>query len=330
MLSLSSMVKYEMQNIIPFNDVYYVDCLHLSFFTVVKHFSGSIFSFIANDYFVYNLEQTVNGLSLKLEKQQVLSIIEMAEYNGITVESRYDYGNDIIGNITDALLSGSIVVIPVDSYYYRHPYHNLFYLTEHHRQTMIVFGFDSERKVFKIVDVNGFEWNTKNFCYKHEISFQDMVKCHEGSITFDQNAPTLIKVSKDNTNKVLSDDPRFYKGTMVTNMKLHKNDILKGLQNIRIFSENIEQFDIDKSTVFTNKVTSSGNQYKMKSILDNEYTYDPLMESIIDSWIIIENLIYKNEFKGRSERKKFTSQLNQLYDLESMLYERLFQLFDTV
>lgn len=323
------MVKYEIPNITPFSDVYYVECLYLSFFTAIKYFNGSIFSLIANDYFVYNLEQTMKGLSLKLEIKQVLSIPEMAKHSGITVENRYDYGSDIISNVIDILLHGELVLLPIDSYYYKHPFHNLFYLKEHHKQTLLVFGFDNEKKVLKIVDVNGFEWNTNKCCFKHEISYQDMIKCHEESINLDQNAPNLIRISKDNTNKVLIDDPSFYKGTMVANMKLHKNDILKGLENIRILSENIEQFDIGTSA-FGNKVTSLANQYKMKSILGNEYTYDPLMKDIIEIWAIVEGLFYKSEFNGRSERKKLSSRLKQLYDLESLLYEQLFQLFDTV
>ncbi len=324
------MLKYEVQNIIPFTDVYYVDCINLVLLTAIRGLNGSISSYIANDYFVYRLVKSENGLRLRLEKQQVKLPNEIAEDNGINIQYSFEFGNDIIDSIIEAIENESMVLLPMDGYYYNHPYHDLFYLKEHHHQFILIYGFDSQKKVFKIVDVNGFEWNTKNFCYKHEMSYQNLVKCHEGIINFDPKMPTLRKYSKDSRSVIVNNDSQFYKNIMINNMKLHKTDILKGLQDILVLADNIEQFDMDDTAAFNNKVASSSNLYKMTNLLGGEYSNTYLIESIVNEWMIIQMLICKNGLNGMIDNKKFSPRLREIHELESRLYEELFTLFDRI
>jgi rRNA-processing protein FCF1 len=322
------MVKYELQNIVPYNDIYYIDCANLSFFTAVKHFDGSAFSYIVNDCFVYVLEQTEKGLSLKIDKLSALPSSEIDKFNCIDIEYIYDYESDITDSIINTVSRDGIAIIPMDGFYYRHPFHDLFYLKEHHNQVMLVYGFDCEKKIFKTVDVNGFEWNSKKCCYKHEMSFEDMAKCHDSIVNCQMSTRAYTRITKGSSNKTVTDDPLFYKSTMIKNLKLYKTEILKGLQNICTLADNIEQFDIDKTTVFNNKVVSLSNKYKIMSALGNEFSNYKLMEEINNGWMVIEALIYKADLNGINNKKKFSSKLNQLFELESTLYEELFFLFN--
>lgn len=333
------MTKYELQNIIPFNDVYYVDCFYLAFFTAVEYLNGSVFSYMANDYFVYEIEDTLNGLTLMIKEKGVIPFDDITKEkgavpfdditknNGIKTERWFNHCPNIVDFIKDSILGGSVIILPIDGYYYKHPHHDLFYLKEHHNNIMLVYGFDSEREVFKTTETNGFQWNTKDCHFKHEISFKELIIGHEGIVKYlqsDPPLPTILKLSKDNSAKVVSDIPSFYKSTMIANLKEHKNDILKGLQNIRIFADNIDQFDICETISFSNLVVSASNQYAIRNILGEECKHMSILDEIVNIWAKIRNLLLKYELKGvEYDKKNFCSKLHQLYELENLLYESI-------
>lgn len=328
------MMKYELEGVTPFNDVYYIDCVWLAYFTAVKHLNGSIFSYIANNQFLYGLEQTSEGLSLNIKPRQTESLDEIDKYNCINIERIFGSCQDVIDFIKNSILSGSVIVLPIDGFYYKHPYHDLFYLKEHHKNAMLIYGFDSEREVFKTTETNGFQWNSRKCHYKHEISFKDLITGHEGIVNYFQDdppEPTLLKLSKNGTEKVIDDNPSFYKSKMMNNLNVHKNDIIKGLQNIRILSENIEQFNISETAAFNNLVASASNQYAIKNILGESGGYVQLLDKIVDIWKMIRNLLYMYEFKGvEYDKNTFSAKLSQLYELENELYEDLFTQVDAV
>lgn len=322
------MIRYELRNIEPFNDVYYMNCYKLALFTAVKYFNGSIFSFMANDYFVYTLEETQKGSSLIIEGREVISIVDMVNNNCINVEPRFDYCEDIVGYLKDTIMNGDIIILPVDGFYYKHPYHDLFYLKEHHHNAMLVYGFDSEREVFKTTETNGFQWNTPKCHYKHEISFEEMIMGHEGVVKYlqsDPPRPTITRLYKDNSNKAINDNPRFYDSILLKNLKDHKDDILKGLDNILFFAENINQFNIRETISFDNLVASASNCYRIKHILGEECKSIPTLENIVDTWAMIRNRLLKCEYKGiECDKNILSSKLYQIYELENLLYEGLF------
>lgn len=322
------MMKYEIMDVKPFNDVYYIDCLHISLFTALKHFNGSAFSYIVNDNFIYKLCETEKGLTLRIEKLGVEAFDKITAFNGISINYGYECGNEIIDSIISALINGCITIIPIDAYFYNHPYHKLFYLKEHHYQTILVYGYDYEKKVFKTIDVNGFKWNKKDFCYKYEISFQDLIKCHEARFQSGFEDGTIIKVSKTTSSDIVTDNPHSYKDTLINNMLFHKTEILKGLQDIFILYDYIDQFDMDEPTAFNNLVASVSNLYKIKNILGNEYINSSLTDDILNVWIVIRNMFIKSNFNIVIKKEEFGCKLKQLFELETMFYKNLFCFFD--
>ncbi len=328
------MVKYELEGVNPFNEVYYIDCLWLAFFTAVRYLNGSIFSFMANNYFGYELGQTPKGLSLNICERHVMPLNEICEYNCISIEQKNNYCEDIVGFIKDSIQSGRIIVIPIDGFYYKHPHHDLFYLKEHHSNQMCIYGFDSERKIFKTTETDGFLWNTKDCHYKHEISFKDVISGHEGVVNYLHNntaQPTILTFYKNSAEKTINDSPHHYKSTLINNLKLHKDDIVKGLQNISVFAENIEQLGMSEPDVFNNLVASASNHYAIKNILGESGSYMRPLEGIVDTWKIIRNILYKYEFKGvEYDKNILRPKICKLYELENLLYEDLFSLVDTI
>lgn len=327
-------MKYELQGLTPFNDVYYVNCFYLSIFTAIKYLGGSIFSFIANDYFTYELEETSNGLSLNIIKQSGVSPYSICEYNCINIEERFDYCEDIITFIKDSILNNNVIVLPIDGFFYKHPFHDLYYLKEHHYNAILIYGFDSETEVFKTTETNAAQWNTINCYYKHQISFKDLITAHEGFfkyLKFNPPRQAIIRLSKNNTKKMIDYNPVFYRNTMVNNLKAHKNVIINSLHNISVIIKSIEVFDIDDNTSFNNLIASVSNLYAIRSILGPCGNCIQLLNEIIDMWSIIRAIIYKSQFRQiKYNRTDICSRLSQLYTLENMLYEKLFLQLDTI
>ncbi len=323
------MAKCEL-NIIPYNEVYYANCFYVCFFAAVKYLNGSILSYFANDHFTYRIEPTAEGLTLKLNLLQEIPFPEMAENNNILLDIRYDYFEDIVDRVMDTILKGNVVVLPVDGFYYKHRYHDLFFQKEHHNQIALIYGFDSEKKIFKVFEVNGFGCTTNNFCYTTEISFQNLIICHEGIINYKPNIPTLTILSNINPDKKINEDPPSCKNSLIKNMKLHRSEIIKSLQDICLLSDSIDKFDINTVEVFNNKVASMSNLYRIKSILGDEYNLESLQEDIIKNWAVIEATIIKNERRKVKDNSEFLPRLNKLFKQESMFYEELFSLFDKI
>lgn len=321
--------SYEMQNIRPFNDVYYVDCVHLTFFTAVRFFQGSIFRYVANNHFVYQIEETTQGLSLALDCRLAVPLPELNVRNGLEVEEKSGYFPDVIDLITDSLLNGKLVLLPVDGFYYKHPYHDLFYSKEHHRHYILIYGFDADQSLFKTIEANGFAWDTKHFCYTHEIGYQNLVECHKGVVDHWPTEHSLAIISKLSPAPSVQDDPQLYEHTVLKNMKLYKNEIIEGLQHIQLLAERIEQFDLSLSTLFDNRVASLSNKFKIESIMGGEHPYGRLFTDIVDSWRIIEMMIVKERYQKDVTRGKLADKLYQLYEMETELYEQLFADMDS-
>ncbi len=326
------MKHYEIKNVSPFNTVYYVDCFFLALFTAIKAFNGSIFSYISNDYFAYNLEKTPAGLSLVVRNYQIRPVEDLEKYNGILTESKFEYCHDIVDIIKEALLHDKLIIIPIDGFYYKHPYHDLFYLQHHHYQSILIYGFNSERKVFLTAEANGMESDSERCFYKHEISFQDMKKCHEGVVNYVQGGlPTIRLISKINPQIKVNDDPQSYKNTMINNLMANSEIIHNGLKSIRTLAENINEFDMSETACFNNKVASASNLFKFRNILGENSKYVPVMEEIYKAWAVMRDLAYRDQLRGGvHDKKKYYHKLCQIYDMESKLYNSLFDSMDSM
>ncbi|EPR12197.1 hypothetical protein [Ruminiclostridium papyrosolvens] len=326
------MKHYEIKNVSPFNTVYYVDCFFLALFTAIKAFNGSIFSYISNDYFAYNLEETHDGLSLIIQNNHVRPFSELEQYNGILTESKFEYYDNIVDILKEALLNQKLIIIPVDGFYYKHPYHDLFYLKHHHYQSMLIYGFDSERNVFLTVEANGLESDSERCFYKHEISFQDIKKCHEGVVNYVQGGlPTIRLISKVKPEIKINDDPHLYKNTMINNLLANREMIFNGLKSIHTLADNIEQFDMSETACFTNKVASASNLFKFKNILGEKSRYIPEMVEIYKAWAVMRDLTYRDQLRGGvRDKKKYYSKLCRIYEMENKLYKSLFDSLDSI
>lgn len=315
---------YEIPGIVPFNDVYYCSCEYLIYFTAIKSLGGNIFSYMANDTFAYIQDYAHEYRTILLKNIPQISFDELTKINGICVEASHTDGHDSVDIIRDALLADRIVIVPADGFYYPHPHHDLFYRKEHHTQSFLIYGFDSKQKIFKIVDVNGFEWNTDKCCYKHEITFKELSACFESVLEQSQNGFSHIKyLYKNDSGKTINDAPYFYKDILIDNLRNSKSIIFNGLENIKAVIDNIDCFDISKPACFSNKVTSASNMYKMSKITGDKANIDILKE-INNKWIIIEHLIYKYEIIKKTGKEEIGLVLSQIYDLEMSFYESFF------
>ena len=319
--------QYEIENITPFNDVYYSSCNVLTFFTAVRYLGGSIFSFIANGSFIYLPKKVNEFYSVVLHDIPQIPTDRLTEQNNIRIahiQATEDL--DIVETITEALLNEELIIVPVDGFYYRHPYHDLFYHTEYHPQTFLFYGFDCENETFKIIDINGFEWNNERCCYKHNIGFQDLRLGYQSILRHNKasTASYIQKLSKIDPDIIINDEPGQYKEQLLTNLISHRREIEAGISYIKFLSENISQFEISKTDCFNNKVTSFSNLYKMDKILGCQNSYLPILKNIHNKWKIIEHLVYKFEIRGVVIKEHFKLILEQVYTLENQLYSELF------
>ncbi|MCL2050247.1 MAG: hypothetical protein FWG91_00745 [Lachnospiraceae bacterium] len=315
------MTNFEHENIEPFNDVYYCGCDSLIYFTAIKYLGGNIFSYMANDIFTYVHENNKPCPSIALKNTPIKPLYEINEINNICLERINIGSNNLVDVIKDILLNGSIVIVPADGFYYRHPYHDLFYQRVHHDQSFLIYGFNTVNETFKIVDVNGFEWNTENCCYKNEIDFKELQSCYENILSNGLLLP-IQKLSKKESSNMINYQPHLYRELLIENIINNKSVILEGLEKIKNLT-NKTSINISKTECFNNKVASISNMYRTSKIIGHNEDEIYFLKEIHNRWIYIEHLVYKYEMKKRSEDQKIEV-LSQIFDLEAIYYTNFF------
>lgn len=171
----------------PFSDLYFKTCFYNSFFPVVKYFGQSITPFLFNDLITYN-EFDTNILKVEPIFEPIMEWNHLLAINGLIVRAEYSVDN-LVEEITQALLSGHPVVLWVDSIFL--PYRKDTFLQKHLPHTILIFGVDYANRIFHIIDHE----HKEMLLYDQKIiSFDDVVAAYE-EITqkFALNQPAYLE-----------------------------------------------------------------------------------------------------------------------------------------
>jgi len=199
-----------LQDMMPFNDVFYKSCFYNSLFPVVQHFKQNLLSFAANDLFAYNEHPSLaGGLITNLHARTVDELlVEMGitvsacrhstsrqpdlapdaedlellgnfsrqlgviPANRITAASNTDF---FISDVITALNESRPVVAWVDCFYL--PNRTDTYQKKHWMHTLLIYGYDPENLNFHLIEHSTLE----NLTYKKiTLPYQEVLRAYEG------------------------------------------------------------------------------------------------------------------------------------------------------
>lgn len=165
-----------LDNIEPFNDIYYRSCFFNSLFPVVRHFSKDILCFLSNDIpcFKYDEKSSMGFTGLIVEYLQEKDYTQILNEMGIIIQAR-SVKADLIKEIKSCINRSEPVIIWVDCFY--EPLVKDMYQKVHSPHTVLIYGYNDMNKVCNVIE----HANNENLYYsKYDMSYNDIRLSYNG------------------------------------------------------------------------------------------------------------------------------------------------------
>ena len=318
-----------LDNIEPFNDIYYKDCFYSALFPVVKHFNKDITPFLVNDVDVYTCQQDNKAKLITINYKSSKTVEQLLKNQDIICKNKIKSDN-IINDITESIAQNRPIIVAIDCFYV--PMREDLYQKVHWEHFWLVYGYDNTQQIFNIVEHR----HRGSLTYKkYIISYQDLVNSYVGYLSNFQmgnEAPTYFEFYLENTInslKINHDDEvkKIYAANIVNN----KHDILEGLKEIKIFEEyfkkttasgNINK-NINKIIEMLNHIinTCKAEMYKIKLLYPEKEDIVVSLNKVIDSWEFIRLKLSRCMFTSLYDNNSINATLEKLaniyeYELE--------------
>lgn len=327
-----------LENIEPFNDIFYKSCFYNSLFPVVRHFNRSIYPFLINDINIYKIDTRSD--SLKACSSECISLKtydELLQESGIICKYK-EVSANVIDDILESIKRGRPVIIWVDCFY--EPTRQDTYLKNHLPHTLLIYGYDENLKIFCIIE----HTHRDSLKYKEQfISFEDVIACYKGCINnflIDNPFPTYMEFYLDGNTEgkgVASESINNYISEFKSNIIVNKDIILKRLEILKIFIEdyknNILNVQLLKENAqnllegFNNIINAKQAQLYIASKLFQDDCKDiKVLDKITNNWIGVRGIITKFSYTSIYKEDMFrlsTTLLNEIYELEQEYFSNI-------
>jgi len=321
-----------LENIEPFNDVFYKNCFYNSSFPVLKYYGKSVITFLINDVLVYTFDAA--SPSLKLSTQYVMcdTVENVLEREGVALKV-IDVADDVVGEIIKSINNKLPVVIWVDCFFAS--IRADAYKKNHWPHTWLVYGFNEAKKKFYIIE----HTHRDNLTYtRQEVSFNELTDSYYGYVKNFRNkndtSPTYYEFSMINGDESCGqgseDMMQDYRSKYVSNM-LSKNNLLsEGLESIKIFKRKFLKVISDEELLKknaehilsgVNDIINAKNveKYKIRELFKENESLMQNIDGIIGKWTDIRVVLGKYIYTSMYKKEKFilaADKLEQIYNLE--------------
>ncbi len=315
-----------LDNIIPFNKVFYKTCFHNSLFSVIRHFDRSLIPIQVNDIFIYefdcNRTLSQNGMRDIFDKtlcelltdmgiairtkthicsktgavtprgEDIYLLNQFSRYIGPIPVGDKNSTDNLLSDIKQALSQGRPVLLWVDCFY--ESIRKDTYNKEHWMHTLCLYGFDDRRKVFHVVEHNFRE----NLTYKkQEISYKDIKDAYEGFIANYMpyaEMPTYYEffLSDDTGDSIREMSLSDYKEVYRKNTLRNRDKVMMGLESLKRMVDNLG------------------------SIVMNEQELESNIEDVIT---VLNSIIKAKQLEHYNLLSLFGSESNILNDIEKVV-----------
>lgn len=304
------MITSKKLSIQPFNQFYY-DCGKNAIFTVAFNLDINIEKFLFNETPVYVLDKGSQRFYTKILFNKNEKNIFLDYYVEVCYKSPPK--EQIVKEIIDAIDSGNPVVLCVDQYFLS--YRKATYNKVHGRHYIVVFGYDSQKELFDVID------NHENLFGKNTLEFSNIVKSqlsiteildnvwqNYNYISFHKNEVPIERVNIDVDYDYL---------TMYGDV-IHKfsKEIRIGLQDLCLIRDRIiatieeeEQLVIQLED-YIGSINSIINHKRVErhkiaiAMSENKKLLD-IAEEIVNDWSFIRGILAKFQITRKYNKRSF-------------------------
>ncbi len=294
--------KYILENIKPFNDIFFKSCYFNSFFASIHGSENDIYPFLQNDIAVYDIKNN----KVEVKYIPIHPIDTILEKTGIIIDNTLPK-EDVLNDIMESLLQDKAVIVAIDCYY--EPLRMEMYQKNNWAHSLLVYGFDLEKRIFHILEHSG----VYHLDYKPaQISFDDLLKAHEG---FKKNFgntflfPSYTRISFQNDESKPAMDRSF--NPVISAQK--KQEIKEFRENYEAVFKCLKEYVRDENTYIehikeieylVNEILMSKKAELYKIEKSNDMDCKEIM-SIFDKWERISNGMKKHVMRMECNKMGF-------------------------
>lgn len=320
------MSRVIIDNIKPFNDIYYRSCIYNSLFSVVNYFNSSVIPYLANDITSYGTISSQYGSLFGCEYYSKKTIEQLLEENDI-IHEIYDFDNEekLWDKIVESVSKGKLIIIWLDSYeiaFRSDVYHKM-----HSPHSWVIYGYEEDSKEVYIFEQS----ESEVLDYSPRMASLEVLS--NAHFAFNKIFRNMIR----NTMYVLSNSNEVYKKSSVINEKeayikyFNENYefMQRGLKNLTTFGTQLQHI-VGKESILCDQKEQlcyllnqlindkKAELYKWTLLKDDKKAL--LMKEIVHAWDKIRIPIVKYSLTNLYKSEKFNNiiyQINEIVDLET-------------
>lgn len=315
-----------LDNIEPFNDLYYKNCFYNSFFSIINHYRKNIIPFITNDIIVYKYNEDLDGERFGVDFIETKSIKALMGEIGLQVETKPESEN-VVKDVISAIEKGRPVIIWVDCYY--EPIRKDTFQEIHWPHTWLIYGFDKVKAMFDIVE----HTHRQNLTYdKRTISFEDAARCYEGYLSnFPKDSDkTYYEFYLSESSKDSFVECDYCRSTLAKSIKKYEDAVRKGIEQVPVIIDYLKKVITDESEFklrteellgYLNDIINAKKieKYRIDKLFNDQVQLYELLGSLIGCWdslrLTIAKYMYSNVY-NQSTLNKAIEKLSQIHCLE--------------
>lgn len=316
-------------NVEPFNEIFYRDCVYNALFPALIHYGKGIDNFLANDIIFYTMEEE-NWKSLDAKVHSCIRIDELLESSGLEVHLTAKE-EDIIGACINAIAQDKLVILRVDCFYEsmrKDTYEKL-----HWPHYLLIFGYDNDSEIFHILEHE----NIDSFKYKKKtMPYHEARNCYEGYLEhFNKNYehPSFYEIQTafgfDEYGGTPSD-------IYIDNFINQRKNIIVGIKKLNYFMNEIGVLALERSNEEDMEILlyhlnnlinlKKAERYKAEVLYGHNPVFLEPLDKLVQLWKKIRTLIIKLQYSNKADSIKkslFTENLTLIKQLETEYFERL-------
>lgn len=326
-------------NFEPFNELFYKTCFYNSLFPIIKHYQREIFPILINDVSLYGEVIEKDKLDFNIKYLPNKNICDLLMHIGIKLKS-YKKKDNLVEEIKNSIEQKMPVIIRIDCFL--EPFRRDAYMKKHIPHTLLIYGYDECNRQFNIIEHK----NKDTLSYeKKTIKYEDLINAYEAY--FDNfgvfNPPPsyyefqLINQQSSSSKHYTTKD---YTECFIENIKLHKEAILNGLDNLNNFSNKVYEITQNETELLENIDTLINifnliinckeiEMYKITKLFGKEHELFRLLTKNIENANLVRSAIARYKYSNIYKKEVIELTINKFknnYDLENKYYKYLFEL----
>lgn len=317
--------------IVPFNDIYYHDCLFNAFFPIINDLGGDINCVLAKDISLYKYDSTLHRIESVLFQAESISNI-LYKYYKILVKIKVNTDN-IIDEVMRAVNNKNYIIVHIDCYY--EDIRKDMYQKSHWTHALLIYGYDADKREFYILEHD----NVNTLSYSRKVLKYDvLLECFNGYIkNFQKGMATPLFYIIDSShfeNCILKPE---FDSVFRNHICDNKDKIQASIKNLNSYINFFETIVYNSEYIhkhidflvreFNDIVKcKTADSYKFKCLYGNECTISKLSTDILNNWSFIRSIFQKFKYTNLYRKPSFEKtviKMKEILQFEKELYDLL-------